>query len=123
MRGTISTVSAVRSTAGQIAHNRSETVTTMLWWGMLQVGLAIIAACLPTIYALRKRFGINSLQSMRDNIKGSFSWLRSGSKTSSDEKDVSLVDDTALPPAPQGSEIELQEVYFTADGKMMQKEE
>ncbi|KAF2258845.1 hypothetical protein CC78DRAFT_593564 [Lojkania enalia] len=101
-------------------YDVNQTVTTMLWWGMLQAGLAIIAACLPTVYALRKSMGTKSLQSLRDNLKGSFSWLQTSSKGTSEIKDTPLVvTDNSLPQSSGGSAAELQEVYFAADGKVM----
>lgn len=56
----IQIVSHCEEFEGRMLMGYVETVTTALWWSMLQVGLAIIAASLPTIYALRKHVKVGS---------------------------------------------------------------
>jgi hypothetical protein len=69
-----------------VVNNCEETVTTMLWWSMLQIGLAIIAACLPTVYFLRKYIRSQRLMSWRKEMSNSFSWLLFSERSNSDSE-------------------------------------
>jgi hypothetical protein len=103
-----------------------ETVTAMLWWGMLQAGLAIIAASLPTVYALRKYVGCSSYSTLRVKIQGSFAWLSSSSiKNGSAAKEDQLVDGKVGNPAVAASsqsDVELAPVYFSDNGELLPNE-
>ena len=59
-----------------IPHSRSEAVTTLLYWGMLEAGISLIATNLPSIYFLARK---ESLQSFAASIRTrvSLSSLRS----------------------------------------------
>lgn len=50
--------------------SRQVTVSTILYWSMIEAGLAIVAACLPTLqYLVRK----SSLDSMFSSVRSAFS--------------------------------------------------
>ncbi|KAH5466254.1 hypothetical protein HBI55_245860 [Parastagonospora nodorum] len=107
-------------------YDINQTVTAMLWWGMLQVGLATVAASLPTIYALRKHAGSSSFASFREKMNWSFTWISSSStKTSSVIKDETVVRnriDSEEPSASSRSDIRLAPVYFSTDGRLVSNE-
>jgi hypothetical protein len=105
------------------ANRPAETVTTMLWWGMLQVGLAVIAASLPTIYALRKHTGGSPIKTFREKMNWSFTWVSSSSSTKNrsmtkDEPVVRRMDSQA-PSDSSRSEAKLTPVYFSDDGRLL----
>lgn len=69
-------------TGGYAAHADVDlTLTTLLYWSMLESGLALIASCLPIIQQLLRHTDFRSaLSSAR--IRASFDNLRSRSKSS-----------------------------------------
>ena len=96
----------------------------MLWWSMLQSGLAIIAACLPTIYALRKHIKADSFASIGGNWVGSLSWLRTSEKSMSEVKQPdSRNNSDSVAQAQPGGMMELREVCFSDDDKVLLKDE
>jgi hypothetical protein len=125
MQAMISTVSIESCDSWGRANIPAETVTAMLWWGMLQVGLAIIAASLPTIYALRKHTGGSSIaSSFREKMNRSFTRVSSSSSTKKisvvkEETVVHIRTDSQTPSTSSRSEVQLAPVYFSADGRLV----
>lgn len=57
-------------------------ISEVLWWGMLEAGLAVIVPCLPTLHALKAGFGVQSMADvLRSLVSGRSS--RASSKVTS----------------------------------------
>ncbi|MCJ1440998.1 MAG: hypothetical protein MMC23_001484 [Stictis urceolatum] len=63
-------VEVLRGIAAGVQRNKNLDITTPLWWSMLEVGLALIAACLPTLTYLFRGL---SLQLVVHSIRSVFS--------------------------------------------------
>ncbi|KAF2869224.1 hypothetical protein BDV95DRAFT_548747 [Massariosphaeria phaeospora] len=100
-------------------YDVNQMVTTMLWWGMLSASLAVIAACLPTVYALRKRMKWQFSQS------SNHSWPRSWQKIISSGEEASSGKSDGKDPEMSREHVtlELQEVHFASNGNLMSRGE
>ena len=82
-------------------------ITTQLYWSMLEMGLSLIAACLPTMRPLfgdksKDRFftSVRSFFLLR-SLSSSFSWRKTPREASKDYKDFSNASDARLVHASQ----------------------
>lgn len=62
-----------------VLTRRTETVTTMLWWSLLETALAAIAACLPSLSFLAKTEAMRKFYGRVTSLSGS---RNSGSRVS-----------------------------------------
>ncbi|KAJ2988552.1 hypothetical protein NUW58_g3914 [Xylaria curta] len=88
-------------------YDINQTVTTLLWWSMLEVSLAAIAACLPTLSLLAKdarlRMFFQRLGSI-SNISGSWHIWKSLSENSGNSKDTDYALDSVYIGPPNHSQ-------------------
>ncbi|KAI1453656.1 hypothetical protein F4805DRAFT_442652 [Annulohypoxylon moriforme] len=67
-------------------YDINRTAATMLWWSMLEISLAAIAACLPTLSFLARDVGLQKIFRRLGSVTSSpSSWMLWGSSSKSDK--------------------------------------